>query len=131
VPKALGSLPQAWLRERALSLRAPYYTSLAVAILLGIAGQIALKSAANGAATVIAQFLSPLTIIGLVVYLFSALCYIVAIKKIPISIAFPSVSASYAIVAMLAHIFWNEPFGWPQIAGILLIGSGILVIHQH
>jgi hypothetical protein len=45
----------------------PDYTSIAAAILLGIAGQIALKSAANGSATVIAQFLNPLTIIGLAI----------------------------------------------------------------
>ena len=58
-------------------------------------------------------------------------CYIVALKKIPVSVAFPSVSASYAIVAIIAHIFWGEALGWPQIAGILLIGSGVILIHQH
>lgn len=108
-----------------------YYTSLAAAILLGIAGQIALKSAANGSATVLAQFLDPLTMIGLGVYVFAALCYILALKRIPVSVAFPSVAASYAIVAVLAHLLWNEPFGWPQIAGIVLIGGGVLLIHQH
>jgi small multidrug resistance pump len=108
-----------------------YYTSLATAILLGIAGQVLLKSAANGSTTVISQFLSPLTMIGLGVYLFAALCYILALKKIPVSVAFPSVAASYAIVAVLAHLLWNEPLGWPQVAGIVLIGSGVLLIHQH
>ena len=57
-----------------MSLMAIYYTSLAAAILLGIAGQIALKMAANGSATVVAQFLNPLTIIGLGVYIVAALC---------------------------------------------------------
>jgi small multidrug resistance pump len=108
-----------------------YYASLAVAILLGIAGQIALKSAANGSATVVAQFLNPLTIIGLAVYVFAAPCYILAIKKIPVSIAFPSVAASYAIIAVVAHVLWNEPLGWPQVAGIVLIGGGVLLIHQY
>ena len=108
-----------------------YYTSLVVAILVGVAGQITLKSAAEGAPTVIAQFLNPLTIIGLGVYLISALCYILALKKIPVSIAFPSVSVSYVVVAVVAHVLWNEPLGWPQLAGILLIGSGVLLIQQH
>jgi hypothetical protein len=58
-----------------------YYTSLVAAILLGIAGQIALKSAAEGSATVSAQFLNPLTMIGLAVYIVAALCYILALKK--------------------------------------------------
>ncbi len=108
-----------------------YYASLVAAILLGIAGQIALKSAAEGSATVAAQFLNPLTMIGLAVYILAALCYILALKKIPVSIAFPSVAASYAVVAVLAHVLWNEPLGWPQLTGILLIGGGVLLIHQH
>ena len=108
-----------------------YYTSLAAAIVLGVAGQIALKSAADGSATVAAQFLNPLTMIGLAVYVLAALCYILALKKIPVSTAFPSVAASYAVVAVLAHILWNEPLGWPQMAGIVLIGGGVLLIHQH
>ena len=108
-----------------------YYTSLTAAILLGIAGQIALKSAANASATITTQFLNPLTMIGLAVYVFAALCYILALKKIPVSIAFPSVAASYAVVAVLAHILWNEPLGWPQMTGIVLIGGGVLLIHQH
>src|SRR5207302_3147629 len=108
-----------------------YYTSLVAAILFGIAGQIALKSAAEGSATITAQFLNPLTIIGLAIYIVAALCYILALKKIPVSIAFPSVAASYAVVAVLAHLLWNEPLGWPQLAGIVLIGSGVLLIHQN
>ena len=54
-----------------------------------------------------------------------------ALNKLPVSIAFPSVAASYAIVAVIAHLLWNEPLGWPQFAGILLIGGGIFLIHQH
>ncbi|MBV8507633.1 MAG: EamA family transporter [Alphaproteobacteria bacterium] len=108
-----------------------YYTSLVAAILLGIAGQIALKSAAEVSPTVIAQFLNPLTIVGLAVYIVAALCYILALKRIPVSIAFPSVAASYAVVAVLAHVLWNEPLGWPQLTGIVLIGSGVLLIHQY
>lgn len=110
---------------------AVYYTSLAVSILLGIAGQITLKLAAYRSATVAAQFLSPLTIIGLAIYVFAAPLYILALKKIPVSIAFPSVATSYAVVAVIAHVLWNEPLGWPQIAGIVLIGSGVLLINQH
>ena len=99
--------------------------------MLGIAGQIALKSAAEGSTTVTAQFLNPLTIVGLAFYVVAALCYILALKKIPVSIAFPSVAASYAVVAVLAHVLWAEPLGWPQLAGIVLIGSGVLLINQH
>jgi small multidrug resistance pump len=108
-----------------------YYACLVAAVLFGIAGQIALKSGAVASSTIVAQFLNPLTIVGFGIYVFAALCYIVALKKLPVSIAFPSVAASYAIVAIIAHLLWNEPFGWQQIGGLTLIGSGILVIHLH
>jgi len=108
-----------------------YYLSLVGAILFGVAGQVALKSGAEGSHTLAAQFVNPLTLLGLAVYGLAAVCYVVALKKIPVSVAFPSVSASYVVVAVIAHLLWNEPFGWPQLGGLLLIGSGILLIHQH
>jgi small multidrug resistance pump len=107
-----------------------FYLSLAVSILLGIAGQIILKSAAVGAPSLLAQLTSPLTIAGLAVYAAAATAYIVALNKIPVSIAFPSVAASYVIVAIIAHLLWNEPLGWAQWGGIVLIGAGITLIHQ-
>jgi len=110
---------------------AVYYLCLASAILFGVVGQIALKSGAVGSQTVLGQFANPLTIVGFAVYVLAALFYIVALKKIPVSVAFPSVAASYAVVAVIAHLMWNEPFGWPQLGGLVLIGGGILLIHQH
>jgi small multidrug resistance pump len=106
------------------------YLGLVAAILLGIAGQIALKSAAVGASSFGAQLFDPLTLLGLVIYGLASIAYIVALNRIPVSIAFPSVAASYAIVAVLAHVLWNEPLGWAQLGGIALISGGILLIHQ-
>ena len=107
-----------------------FYISLAVSILLGVAGQIVLKSAAIGAPSLMAQLLSPLTVVGLVIYAAAATAYIVALNKIPVSIAFPSVGASYVVVAIIAHLLWNEPLGWAQWSGIILIAAGITLIHQ-
>ena len=108
-----------------------YYVSLIGAILFGVAGQIALKSGAVSSQTVAAQFVNPLTIIGFAIYVFAAFCYIVALKKIPVSVAFPSIAASYAVVAVIAHLLWNEPLGWPQLGGLLLIGGGILLLNHY
>jgi len=108
-----------------------YYLSLISAILFGVVGQIALKSGAVNSQTLVAQFANPLTIVGFAIYVLAALLYIVALKKIPVSVAFPSVAASYAVVAVLAHFLWDELFGWPQMAGIVLIGGGVLLVNQH
>jgi multidrug transporter EmrE-like cation transporter len=107
-----------------------YYIALGAGILFGVAGQITLKAGAERATTVIEQFLNPLTLIGFVIYAAAALFYIVALKKIPVSLAFPTVSASYIIVAVIAHFLWNEPFGISQGVGISLIAAGIIMLHQ-
>lgn len=108
----------------------PYYAALIAGIVLGVLGQVLLKTGAERSADVIAQFLNPFTIVGFVIYAVAAVFYIVAIKKIPLSLAFPSVSLSYVIVAIIAHLAWGEPLGFPQLAGIALIAGGILLLHQ-
>lgn len=106
------------------------YLWLGLAIALGVAGQIVLKTGAETSGDGLAQFLSPWTIGGFGIYFLAALTYIVAIKKLPISLAYPSVSISYGIVAILAHILWREPLTWQHWAGIALISSGIFVMFR-
>jgi small multidrug resistance pump len=108
----------------------PYYGALTAAILFGVAGQVLLKSGAVRSPDGIGQFLDPFTIVGLGAYGLAAICYVAAIKKLPLTLAFPSVSLSYVLVAFIAHYAWNEPLGWPQLGGIALITGGILLLHQ-
>ncbi|HVJ56006.1 MAG TPA: EamA family transporter [Aliidongia sp.] len=109
----------------------PAYAWLGLAICLGVAGQLVLKNGAEAPGEgVLAQFLSPWTIAGLGVYFLAAITYIVALKRIPVSLAYPSVSLSYGILAVLAHLIWKEPLSWQHAGGILLIMSGIFVLFR-
>jgi small multidrug resistance pump len=108
----------------------PYYAALAGGILLGVAGQILLKYGAERSTGLIGQFFQPFTMVGLVTYALAAVFYIVAIKRIPLSLAFPTVSLSYVAVAIAAHLLWSEPLGLRQYAGIALIAAGIFVLHR-
>lgn len=103
------------------------YLVLAGAILGGVVGQVLLKQGAS-APDLLSQLLRPTTIIGLGFYAAAAFLYIIALRKIPVSVAFPSVSVSYAIVAVIGHVLWNEPFGLNQIGGIALIFAGVFVL---
>ena len=103
------------------------YAWLALAICLGVAGQLVLKTGSEGAETIWEQLTSLWTIAGFGIYFLSAVTYIVAIKRIPVSLAYPSVSISYGILAILAHLLWKEPLNWQHGAGILLISTGIFV----
>jgi undecaprenyl phosphate-alpha-L-ara4N flippase subunit ArnE len=108
----------------------PYYASLLAGILVGVGGQVLLKTGSTRTGDVVAQFFDPYTLMGLVAYALAALFYIAAIKKIPVSLAYPTVSLSYIAVAIIAHRVWGEPLGWAQIAGIVFIAAGILLLHQ-
>jgi undecaprenyl phosphate-alpha-L-ara4N flippase subunit ArnE len=108
----------------------PYYVSLVTGILFGIVGQLALKSGAERTGDIAAQFLNSFTIVGFGFYGVAAILYTIALKRIPISVAFPSVSISYAAVVLAAHFLWQEPIGVAQIAGLVLISSGILLLYQ-
>ncbi len=107
-----------------------YYVVLGFGILAGIAGQILLKAGAD-ASTMVEQILRPSTLVGLALYGSAAFMYIFALRKIPVSVAFPSVSLSYAIIAVLGHFLFGEPFGIKQIGGIALIMGGVMLINQH
>jgi drug/metabolite transporter (DMT)-like permease len=106
-----------------------YYVVLGLSILAGIAGQMLLKAGAD-APSLVAQMLRPSTLAGLALYGSAAFLYIFALRKIPLSVAFPSVSLSYAVVAVLGHFLFGEPFGPKQIGGIALIMGGVVLINQ-
>ena len=108
----------------------PFYAALAAAILAGVAGQVLLKTGASRGADVVGQFLDPFTLVGLGCYAAAAVLYILAIRRIPVSLAFPTVSLSYIVVALIAHHLWGEPLGLPQLAGILFIILGLVLLHQ-
>ena len=106
-----------------------YYVALGIGILAGIAGQLLLKAGADSPEFV-SQLLRPSTLAGLALFGSAAFLYIIALRKIPVSVAFPSVSLSYAIVAVLGHFLFGEPFGIKQIGGIVLIMGGVVLINQ-
>lgn len=105
----------------------PYYIALGLGILLGVGGQILLKSGAAGE-TLLKQFLSPQSIIGLGLYFAAALCYMYALRKIAVSVAFPSVALSYVLVALLGFWLFGESLSLPKVAGIALVCAGVLLI---
>jgi multidrug transporter EmrE-like cation transporter len=103
------------------------YAALAAAILAGVIGQTLLK-AGSGEPTLIAQFLHPKTIIGIGAYGTGAIFYVLALRSIPLSVAFPSVAISYVVVAGLGVFLFNEPFSMVQVGGLVLICLGVVLL---
>lgn len=106
------------------------YFSLLISIIIGIGGQLCLKAGAVKSSGNSILFFEPYVLIGLFCYFLAAFFYIYSLKYIPISVAFPSVSVSYVVVAFLAHLLWGEAFGRNQIFALLLIGCGIYTLSR-
>lgn len=103
-----------------------YYACLFTAILIGVVGQVSLKTGTT--ATAGFPLFQPFVILGLGCYFASAMFYIYSLKKIPLSVAFPCVSLSYVMVALLAHLLWNEPFGSQHMIAIGFILTGVFLL---
>lgn len=106
-----------------------YYLSLAFSIFLGALGQLFLKA---GATSEISQrsfiYFDRFTLLGLIIYLISALAYTFALRKVPLSFAFPSVSISYFFVSLSAHLIFGESFSLLNIIALACISLGIFLL---
>jgi small multidrug resistance pump len=104
-----------------------YWTLLATAIVTSMAGQTLLKAAA-GAPDFIAQLFDLRTIVGLLLYGGAALLYIVALRRIPMSIALPCTAASYVAAALIGHFGFAEPLGAMHLGALALICVGVVML---
>ncbi|BBG58648.1 Undecaprenyl phosphate-aminoarabinose flippase subunit ArnF [Providencia rustigianii] len=70
--------------------------------------------------------------IGLVCYALSMLCWLFALKYIPLNKAYPLISLSYVFVYVLAVLlpWFNEPATWIKAAGIAFILFGVWMISR-
>ena len=94
-------------------------------------GQLSIKEGvvrSPSLASSVYVLLNPFGLAALASYFVAALFYIYAIKQIPLSVAFPSVSISYIVVAFFAHWVWGESFGRTQILALALISVGVYIM---
>ena len=106
----------------------PHWLSLAAAITTSLVGQVLLKAGAGGDGGFLAQLFRPATMLGLVCYGGAALLYIVALRKIPMSVALPCTAASYVAIALIGHFAFGESLGMEKVLAILLISGGVALL---
>ncbi|WP_114376448.1 EamA family transporter [Elioraea thermophila] len=105
-----------------------HWTFLAGALIVGTAGQLLLKMGAVGPGGFLEQLFRPATLGGLVCYGLAAMLYIVALRGIPVSIAFPAAASQYVIVGLFAWLVLHEPWTLQQAAGLGLIVLGVALL---
>ena len=97
------------------------------AIAISVIGQTLLKAGAQ-ADTFLHQLLDWRTLIGLGLYGLSAIFYMVALRRIPMSVALPCTATSYVVAAVIGHFVFGEPLGYIRIAAIALISGGVVLL---
>jgi len=104
-----------------------HWIVLALAIATSMGGQTLLKAGASAPAF-LDQLLDWRTIVGLGLYGGAAILYIVALRKIPMSVALPSTAISYIAAALIGHFVFGEVLTWAHIGAITLIGGGVVIL---
>ncbi|ORM65322.1 4-amino-4-deoxy-L-arabinose-phospho-UDP flippase [Pantoea rodasii] len=78
------------------------------------------------------QHLQPLLLLclGLGAYAVSMLCWMLAMRSLPLNRLYPLLSLSYVLVwlAAISLPMFGEPFRWSSFAGVLLIMIGLLCV---
>jgi small multidrug resistance pump len=102
-----------------------------VAILTSVGGQTLLKAGAlrrASSADFIAQVLDPRTVAGLTLYVAAAFLYIVALRRIPLSVALPCTAASYIAAVFVGHFLYDEAITPTHVAAVAVIGFGVVLL---
>ena len=103
------------------------WSVLGAAIVISMAGQTLLKAGA-AAADFWAQLMDLRTLAGLVLYGGAALLYIIALRRIPMSVALPCTAISYVAAAVIGHYAFAEALGIARIGAIGMICAGVVVL---
>ncbi|MDJ0388350.1 EamA family transporter [Roseomonas sp. E05] len=101
---------------------------LAAAICTSLCGQVLLKAGTLGSGGFLHQLFRWQTILGLGFYGGAAMLYIVALRKLPMSVALPCTAASYIVVALIGHYAFGEALGAQKLAAIGLISAGVVLL---
>ena len=100
---------------------------LAGAIMTSITGQTLLKLGAQ-AASFRAQVSDWHTVFGLSLYGLASLLYIVALRRIPMSVALPCTAVGYVAAAAIGYYAFAEPLGRTHLAALALITTGVMLL---
>jgi len=111
---------------------------LLISIALGAAGQLLFKGAARQLPPfaelgllrlILTMFTTPLILAGFCCFFVSSVLWILALRAINLSLAYPLVALSYVIIFIGSYYLFGEPLGLRHWLGALLIVGGIVLIN--
>lgn len=109
-------------------------------VLLTAGAQLALKVSSGRHAnpvessgllqSIVNQLLDPLTMTAIGLYVGSTVLWLLALRSLPLSLAYPFSGLTIAIVAFLGWAVLNESMSTAHLIGMVLIMAGVVLLAQ-
>jgi len=99
-----------------------------VGVLLNAAAQLLLKAGTNAMPLGPRLALEPHILGGLACYAVSVVVWVVALSRVPVSIAYPMLSIGYIVNALAAWYLFGETLSTMKLAGIGVIVAGVFMV---
>jgi len=100
-----------------------------VASFIGSFGAVFLKSGAIRTDSVRTLLFNPRLALGVALFLFSTVFYLMGIRQGELSVLYPMVSLGYVWTLVWSRLFFKEPFSREKFAGLGLILLGIALLN--
>jgi len=97
-------------------------------VLLNAAAQLLLKAGTNAMPLGIRLALEPHILGGLACYVISVVVWVIALSRVPVSIAYPMLSIGYVVNALAAWALLGEALTPMRMAGIAVIVVGVFMV---
>jgi len=85
-------------------------------------------NAVSLAGSLVQQALHPLSIVAVFAYAISLLLWFLALRDVPLSVAYPFAGLTMALVAALGIVVLGESVDLPKLVGITLIIAGVVLL---
>jgi len=104
------------------------FSLILVGVLLNAAAQLLLKAGTNAIPLGLRLAIEPHILAGLACYVVSVVVWIVALSRVPVSIAYPMLSIGYVVNAVAAWYLLGEAVTPMRLAGIGIIVFGVFIV---
>jgi multidrug transporter EmrE-like cation transporter len=106
----------------------PSFSLILVGVLLNAAAQLLLKTGTNAMPLGLRLAIEPHILAGLACYVVSVVVWIVALSRVPVSIAYPMLSIGYVVNAIAAWYLLGEAVTPMRLVGIGIIVFGVFIV---
>ena len=104
------------------------FSLILVGVLLNAAAQLLLKAGTNAMPLGLRLAIEPHILAGLACYVVSVVVWIVALSRVPVSVAYPMLSIGYVVNAIAAWYLLGEAVTPMRLAGIGIIVLGVFIV---